>query len=77
MNKIYDDYLDDLIKIYPEWNTYLQIPKYKHLQKYYTNISKKDLEKQKKFYEKFKKRLEKRMNNSQYEKYPKNIKLYD
>lgn len=77
MNKIYNDYLDDLIKIYPEWNTYLQIPKYKHLQKYYTNISKTDLEKQKKFYEKYKKRLEKRMNESQYKKYPKNIKLYD
>ncbi len=76
-DKLYNNYVDELIKLNPDWNLYLQIPKYKYLQKYYTNISKDNIKKQKQFYKKYEKLLEKRMNSNDYKKYPDKIKLYD
>lgn len=78
MNKLYDDYFNELILLNPDWNLYFQIPKYKTLQSQYKNyISPKEIKKHKDFYKKYQNKLKKRMSNKEYKNYPKNIKLYD
>ena len=67
--KLYEKYFDELIELHPTINDYLQIEKYNHLKNKYPNsISKAEIAKQKRFYEKYLNLINKKKNLNHYDR---------
>jgi len=67
--KLYDNYFEDLINLFPTMNDYLNIPKYSHLKKLYENdISEAHILLQKKIFNKYLKLLSKVKNKNHFDK---------
>lgn len=65
MNKLFNEYFDEYMNIFPTTNDMLKLKKYKNKQHLFENsISKQHMEVQKKFYKKIKLKLEKTNNKS-------------
>tara|TARA_B110001469_G_C9616325_1_gene306874 strand:+ start:30 stop:1610 length:1581 start_codon:yes stop_codon:yes gene_type:complete len=67
--KLYDKYVDDLIHLYPSFNDYLNLDKYKHLKhKLENTLDECHLKKQKEFYTKYLKLISKKKRKNVYDK---------